>query len=362
MFLEIFLPLVKYFSAFNIFRYITFRTAAALVFALVVCFLIGPRLIEYLRRVKAGQNIRSDGPETHRTKSGTPTMGGLLILAGLLLAVLLFGKLDNPYVLIALFATLQFAIIGFVDDYLKIVRKDTHGLPARYKIVMQCIVSLSVVCALFLNPLRSPDLTKLFIPFFADLSIDLGWLYIPFAVVLLVGSSNAVNLSDGLDGLAIGLTLFVAVAFAAIAYVTGHFNIATYLKIPFLTGSAELAVFCGALTGAGLGFLWYNAHPAEIFMGDTGSLALGGVLGLVALMLKKEILLVLVGGVFVAEALSVIIQVSVFKLRGGRRVFRMAPLHHHYELKGLHENKVITRFWIVGLLLAILALATLKVR
>jgi len=361
MLLDIFLPLIKYFSAFNIFRYITFRTAAALVCALFICFFIGPRLIRFLARVKAGQSIRSDGPSTHKSKSGTPTMGGLLILAGLVLAMLLFGKLDNPYVIIALIAAIQFGLIGFLDDYLKIVRKDTHGLPGRYKILMQCIVSLSVVGALYLNPLHSGELTKISVPFFADFSIDLGWLYIPFAIVLLVGSSNSVNLTDGLDGLAIGLTLLAAMAFAAIAYVTGHFNIATYLKIPFLAGSAELTVFCGALFGAGLGFLWYNSHPAEVFMGDTGSLALGGVLGLIALMLKKEILLVLVGGVFVAEALSVIIQVAVFKLRG-KRVFRMAPLHHHYELKGWHENKVITRFWIVGLLLAILALATLKVR
>jgi len=361
MLLELFLPLIKYVSALNIFRYITFRTAAALVLALIVCFIIAPKLIDYLRRVKAGQNIRSDGPKTHHGKSGTPTMGGLLILVGLIFAVLLFGKLNNPYVLIALFATVQFGIIGFVDDYLKIVRKDTRGLPGRYKILMQCIVSLSVVGALFLNPLHSPELTKVSIPFLADVSIDLDWLYVPFAVILLVGASNSVNLSDGLDGLAIGLTLLVAMTFAAIAYVTGHFNIATYLKIPFLPGSAELTVFCGALFGAGLGFLWFNSHPAEIFMGDTGSLALGGVLGLIALMLKKELLLVLVGGVFVAEALSVIIQVGVYKLKG-KRVFRMAPLHHHYELKGWHENKVIIRFWIVGLLLAILALATLKVR
>jgi phospho-N-acetylmuramoyl-pentapeptide-transferase len=361
MLLDIFLPLVKYVSAFNIFRYITFRTAAALVFALIICFIIGPKLIAYLRRVKAGQNIRTDGPQTHHTKSGTPTMGGVLILIGLIVSMLFFGNLSNPYVIIVLIATVQFGIIGFVDDYLKIVRKDTRGLPGRYKILMQCIVSFSVVGALFLNPMASPDLTKLSIPFFGDFSIDLDWLYVPFAMLVLVGASNSVNLSDGLDGLAIGLTLFVAMAFAAIAYVTGHFNIATYLKIPFLPGSAELAVFCGALLGAGLGFLWFNSHPAEIFMGDTGSLSLGGALGLIALMLKKELLLVLIGGVFVAEALSVIIQVGVYKLKG-RRVFRMAPLHHHYELKGWHENKVITRFWIVGLLLAILALATLKVR
>jgi len=361
MLLELFLPLVKYVSALNVFRYITFRTAIALVVALVFCFIIGPRLIALLRRVKYGQNIRSDGPGTHLVKSGTPTMGGILILAALALSVLLFGNLRNPYVLIALFATVQFGIIGFVDDYLKIVRKDTRGLPARYKMLMQLVVSASIVAALYLNPLRSPELTKIFIPFFADLSIDLEWLYIPFAIILLVGSSNAVNLTDGLDGLAIGLTLFVATAFAAIAYLTGHFNIANYLKIPFISGAAEITVFCGALIGAGLGFLWFNAHPAEVFMGDTGSLALGGTLGLMALMLKKELLLILVGGVFVVEALSVIIQVTVFKLRG-KRVFKMAPIHHHYELKGWHENKVITRFWIIGLLLAILALATLKVR
>jgi phospho-N-acetylmuramoyl-pentapeptide-transferase len=354
-------PLSRYISGLNLFRYITFRTAAALVVALVFSFVFGPRLIAYLRRIKARQAVRSDGPETHLAKSGTPTMGGVLIVAALAVGVLLFGNLKNPLVVIAFCATLQFAIIGFIDDYLKIVRRDPKGLPGRLKIVLQVLVALSVVGGLYLAPQRNPELTKLFFPLFANLTLDLELWYVPFAVVLLVGSSNAVNMTDGLDGLAIGLTIFVALAFSAIAYVTGHFNIANYLKIPFLRGSAELAVFGGALVGAGIGFLWYNSHPAEVFMGDTGSLALGGVLGTLALMLKKELLLVLVGGIFVAETLSVIIQVGFYKWKK-RRVFLMAPLHHHFELKGWHENKVIIRFWIIGGLLAILTLATLKVR
>jgi len=361
MILEFIVPLTKYVSVFNVFRYITFRTASALIVALLLSFILGPKVIEYLRRIKAGQNIRNDGPGTHLQKSGTPTMGGAMMLVVLTISILLFGNLKNTYVIIIVIATLQFGIIGFVDDYLKIVRKDTKGLAARFKIIMQLIISVSIVLALYLNPQRHPDLTRLFIPFFADFSLDLGFWYIPFAVILLIGSSNAVNLTDGLDGLAIGLTIFVTLAFSAIAYLTGHFNIAMYLKVPFIPGSAELAVFGGALVGAGIGFLWYNSHPAQVFMGDTGSLALGGALGLMALMLKKELLLVIIGGVFVAEALSVIIQVLVYKWKK-KRVFRMAPLHHHFELKGWHENKVVIRFWVIGALLAIISLATLKVR
>ncbi|MCK5268489.1 MAG: phospho-N-acetylmuramoyl-pentapeptide-transferase [Spirochaetes bacterium] len=361
MFLELIVPLMKYLSVLNVFRYITFRTASAFVVSLLICFIFGPKVIDYLRKLKAGQSIRDDGPGTHLKKSGTPTMGGLLILIGLTISVLLFANLKNPYVIIAVIATLQFGIVGFVDDYLKVVKKDTKGLAGRFKIIMQVFIALSVVTALFLNPLKSSELTKLYVPFFSGSIIDLGIIYIPFAVLLLVGISNAVNLADGLDGLAIGLTIFVAVAFSAMAYLSGHFNIANYLKIPFLRGSAELAVFSGALLGAGVGFLWYNCHPAQMFMGDTGSLALGGAIGVIALMIKKEMLLIIIGGVFLVEALSVIIQVGFYKWKK-RRVFKMAPLHHHYELKGWDENKVVIRFWIIGALLTIISLATLKIR
>lgn len=361
MFLEFIVPLTKYLSVLNVFRYITFRTASALVVALLVSFILGPRVIAYLQRIKVGQSIRDDGPGTHLAKSGTPTMGGVLILSALILSLILFGNFRNPLVLIVGIATLQFGIIGFIDDYLKVVHKDTRGLSARLKLIMQFLVAGSAVCALFLQPGRTPELTRLFVPFFADFSLELGWWYVPFAMLLLVGFSNAVNLADGLDGLAIGLTIWVAIAFAAIAYVTGHFNMAAYLKIPFFAQSAELAVFGGALVGAGVGFLWFNSHPAQVFMGDTGSLALGGALGLMALMIKKELLLVIIGGVFVMEAISVMLQVGFYKWKK-KRIFRMAPLHHHFELKGWAENKVIIRFWIIGALLAIISLATLKVR
>ncbi len=361
MFLEFIVPLAKYLTVLNVFRYITFRTASGFVIALLISFLLGKKVINYLTRIKVGQNIRNDGPKSHQKKSGTPTMGGLLIILALLAAVLLFGDLGNPYLIILMIATIQFGVIGFADDYLKIVRKDTAGLSARFKIIMQIVISATVVLALYLNPLAGNDLTRIYVPFMADFSLDIGLFYIPFAMLIIIGSSNAVNLTDGLDGLAIGLTLFVAVGFGAIAYLSGNLNIANYLKIPFIEGGAELAVFAGALVGAGAGFLWFNSHPAQVFMGDTGSLALGGVLGIMALMLKKELLLGVIGGVFVIEALSVIIQVGYYKLTK-KRVFKMAPIHHHFELKGWNENKVIIRFWIIGILLMIITLATLKVR
>jgi phospho-N-acetylmuramoyl-pentapeptide-transferase len=361
MILEFLVPLSQYVSGLNVFRYITFRTASALIVALFISFWLGPKVIAALQRLKIGQNVRDDGPGTHLAKSGTPTMGGVLILIAMTVSMLLFGNFRNPYVWIALIATLQFGIIGFVDDYLKVARKNTKGLSAKLKLALQFLIASSVILALHLNPESGKDMNVLFFPFFADFAMDIGIFYIPFVVFLLVGSTNAVNLTDGLDGLATGLTIFVAVAFAAMAYVSGHFVIANYLKIPFIQGAAELSVFGGALIGACVGFLWYNAHPAQVFMGDTGSLALGGALGLFALMLKKELLLILNGGIFVIEALSVMIQVGVFKWKG-KRVFRMAPIHHHFELKGWAENKVIIRFWIIGALLAILTLATLKVR
>jgi len=361
VFLDFVVPLTKHLGVLNVFRYITFRTACALVVALLVAFLLGPRVIQYLHRINAGQSIREEGPGTHLQKSGTPTMGGVLILVTLSLSLIFFGNLKNPYVVIMFIATLQYGLIGFIDDYLKVVRKDTRGLAARFKLLMQLVTSASVIAALVINPIGNPALTKLYVPFFADFALDLGWAYYPFAVVLLMGSSNAVNLTDGLDGLATGLSIFAGMGFAAVVYLSGQSNLSGYLKIPFIPGAAELAVFGGALVGAGIGFLWYNAHPAELFMGDTGSLAIGGALGIFALMLKKELMLLIIGGVFVAEAFSVIVQVLVYKWKK-KRVFRMAPIHHHFELKGWHENKVIIRFWIIGALLVIISLATLKVR
>lgn len=356
---ELLLPLVQYVSAFNIFQYITFRGAYAAVTALFVSFIFGPWLIEYLRRLKFGQSIRDDGPESHLVKSGTPTMGGLLIIVSMLIAVMLWQDLGNSYTWIATAALTGFAFVGFLDDYLKIRRGSSEGLSVKAKLFGQILVAGGVVLYLYLN--RTEYTTLLYIPFFKRPLLDLGFLYIPFSIILLVFTSNAVNLTDGLDGLAIGLVILVGVAFTILTYLTGRADYAEYLLIPHIRDAGELAIPCLALVGASVGFLWYNAHPAEVFMGDTGSLALGGVLGVIALMIKKEILLIIVGGVFVLEALSVIIQVLSYKTTK-KRVFKMAPLHHHFELKGWDESKVVIRFWILGGLFAILSLSTLKLQ
>jgi phospho-N-acetylmuramoyl-pentapeptide-transferase len=354
-------PLHERFSFLNVTRYITFRTAAASITALAIGLLLGPWMIRKLREFQVGQVIRQDGPATHTKKAGTPTMGGLLILTAALVPTLLWADLTNVYIWIAVLATAAFGLVGFLDDYLKIVRHSHHGLWPRYKLGGQVLVAALVgICLIVLadNNLYS---TRLIFPFFKRLIPDLGWLYVPFAIVVLVGASNAVNLTDGLDGLAISCFAVAAAAFTALAYVTGHRVFAEYLLIVRFPPAGELTVFCGALVGASLGFLWYNSYPAEIFMGDVGSLGLGGALGTVAILIKQEILLLIVGGVFVIEALSVIIQVGSFKLRG-QRVFRMAPLHHHFELAGWSEPKVITRFVIVGILFALFSLTTLKLR
>jgi phospho-N-acetylmuramoyl-pentapeptide-transferase len=358
MLLKFLFPLVRFFSFFNIFQYITFRAAYATITALLISFLFGPWVIARLRALKAGWSVREDGPDSHKAKSGTPTMGGVLIILSIVCSILLWQDLSNLYTWMLLFAAVGFGAIGFADDILKISRRK-KGISAGVKFGGQILISAVVVVVLYTQ--RTSETTLLYIPFFKKAVLDLSWLYVPFAVVLMVGYSNAVNLTDGLDGLAIGLVIMVALALAVIAYLTGRADYAQYLQIPFVKGGGEIAVFCLAVVGASVGFLWFNAHPAEIWMGDAGSLSLGGVLGLVALILKKEILILVLGGVFSLETLSVIIQVASFKLTG-KRPFKMAPLHHHFELSGWKESKVVTRFWILGGLFAILGLSTLKIQ
>ena len=353
--------LAPFIGVLNVTRYITFRTAAASLTALAISLLLGPWMIAKLRDFQIGQVIRQEGPQSHRAKAGTPTRGGLLILAAAVGPTLLWADLSNLYVWTAVLATCAFGAVGFADDYLKIAHRSHHGLRPRYKIGLQVLVAVGV--GLTLMALADNDLynTRLIFPFFKNLIPDLGWFYVAFAVLVLVGATNAVNLTDGLDGLAISTFGIAAAAFTALAYVTGHAVLADYLLLVRFAPAGELTVFCGALVGASLGFLWYNSYPAEIFMGDVGSLALGGALGTVAILIKQELLLLVVGGVFVIEALSVIIQVVSFKL-WGRRVFKMAPLHHHFELSGWSEPKVNTRFLILSVIFALFSLTTLKLR
>jgi phospho-N-acetylmuramoyl-pentapeptide-transferase len=361
MLYELLYPLRDEIFAFNVFRYITFRAAYAAVTAFVLTLLLGPWFIAKLRSWGAVKHVRAEGPDAHQTKSGTPTMGGLLILAGIAIPTLLWANLRSKEVLIALFATLWLGGLGFLDDYLQVVRKHSRGLVGRAKIVGQVSLGLIVGWLVLVWLGRGDAATLTTIPFLKERMLDLGWLYVPFLVLVITGTSNAVNLTDGLDGLAIGIVTFAAVAFAGLSYVSGHSRFADYLQILYLPGSGELTVFCAAIFGSSLGFLWYNSHPAELFMGDTGSLALGGALGIVAILIKMEMILAIVGGLFVLEALSVIIQVTSFRLTG-KRVFKMAPIHHHFELLGWPENKVVVRFWIVAGLLALLSLSTLKLR
>jgi len=353
-------PLSKTFSGFNVFRYLTFRSAGAVITALLVSFILGPWIIRRLRLLKVGQQVRDDGPQTHMTKQGTPTMGGLLIIAAITLSVLLWSDLTNKYVWVVLFATLAFGGIGFWDDYLKVVKKRSTGLRAIEKFGLQIVASLIIGLFLYVfsGDTKAAHLT---VPFMKRFIIDLGWFYIPFTAVVIVGSSNAVNLTDGLDGLAAGLVGIAATANAVIVYLGGNRIISDYLSIQYIPGSGELTVFCGALLGASLGFLWYNSHPAEVFMGDVGSLSLGGALGTLAVVTKHELILVVTGGIFVAEAVSVMLQVASYKLTG-KRIFKMAPIHHHFEEIGWPESKVIIRFWIVGIILALMSLGSLKLR
>ncbi len=355
-------PLRDTISLFNVFRYITFRTAYAAITALLISFLLGPWVISKLRAWNIGQQIREDGPASHKPKAGTPAMGGILIVAAIVLPTLLWANLANRNIWLMLFATLALGALGFLDDYLHIVRKERKGLLGRWKLAGQLTVGLIVgIGILVLKPFGPEPATLTSVPFFKNVVIDLGILYVPFVMLVVTASSNAVNLADGLDGLAIGLVIPPALAFGALAYVSGNLIFAKYLNIPFLEGSGELMVYAGALVGASLGFLWYNAHPALVFMGDTGSLALGGSLGLLAVLVKRELLLVVVGGIFVAETLSVMIQVLSFKYTG-KRVFKMAPLHHHFELLGWPETRVVIRFWIVAILLALFTVSTIKLQ
>lgn len=354
-------PLHTIFSPFNVFRYITFRAAYATVTALLICFVIGPWFIRFLQRRGIYQPIREDGPQSHQSKKGTPTMGGLLILSAIIIPTLLWCNLTNPYVQITLITTVWMGMIGFIDDYLRVVKKHPKGLVGRYKLAGQVSLGLALGIYLYLHPLVQDAGTLTTIPFLKGLFINFGWFYIPLVMLVLTGTSNSVNLSDGIDGLAIGLSIFCFFAFAAIAYLSGHTGFAEYLNIIYLEGSGELSIYCMAVVGASLGFLWYNSPPAQMFMGDTGSLSLGGALGVVAVLLKRELLLVVIGGIFVAEALSVMLQVSSFRWRK-KRIFKMAPLHHHFELSGWPETKVVVRFWIIGILLALLSLSTLKLQ
>jgi phospho-N-acetylmuramoyl-pentapeptide-transferase len=348
-------------SALNVTQYITFRTAAASLTALAIGLASGPWMIRKLREFQVGQIIRHEGPASHRPKAGTPTMGGLLILTAAVLPTLLWADLTNIYIWIAVGSTLAFGAVGFADDYLKIIRHSHHGLRPRYKFSAQIVIASVVGVILIFLAQQNLYTTRLIFPFFKTFIPDLGWGYVPFTVLVLVGSSNAVNLTDGLDGLAISTFAIAAAAFTALSYVTGHRILAEYLLLVHFPPAAELTVFCGSLVGASLAFLWYNSYPAEIFMGDVGSLALGGALGTVAILIKQELLLPIVGGVFVLEALSVIIQVCSFKLTR-QRVFKMAPLHHHFELTGWSEPKVITRFLILAIIFALFSLTTLKLR
>jgi phospho-N-acetylmuramoyl-pentapeptide-transferase len=355
-------PLADQFTPFNLFRYLTFRSGGAVMTSLLLSFIIGPRLITWLRRKqKGGQPIRSDGPESHLlTKQGTPTMGGVLILVALAISTLLWADLTNGYVWVILIVTLGYGGIGFIDDYLKVTRRSTGGLPGRLKLMSQALIAL--VAAAFIMHLTAPPLaTGIAVPFFKDFLIPLGVLFPFFAALVMVGASNAVNLTDGLDGLAIVPVMIAAGCFGLIAYLVGNVVFSGYLGIPYVPGSGELAVFLSAMVGASLGFLWFNAPPAMVFMGDTGSLATGGALGATAVVVKHELVLIVIGGLFVLEAVSVIVQVISFKLTG-RRVFRMAPLHHHFEKMGWQEPTIVIRFWIIATILALIGLSTLKLR
>ena len=355
--------LTPYFGALNVTRYITFRTAAASLTALAIGLVLGPWFIRKVRDFQVGQIIRQEGPQSHRAKAGTPTMGGLLILTAALVPTLLWADLSNPYIWVAVGATSLCGAVGFLDDYLKITRRSHHGLLPRYKMGGLVLVGIAVGIAVLMLAQRNPPLynTRLIFPFFKDLIPELGALYVIFAVIVIIGATNAVNFTDGLDGLAISTFAVSAATFTALAYVTGHAQFAGYLDLVRFPPAGELTIFCGALVGASLGFLWYNSYPAEVFMGDVGSLGLGGALGTVAILIKQELLLPIVGGVFVLEALSVIIQIVSFQTTG-KRVFKMAPLHHHFELIGWSEPKIIIRFLIVAILFALLSLTTLKLR
>ncbi|HEX9206813.1 MAG TPA: phospho-N-acetylmuramoyl-pentapeptide-transferase [Steroidobacteraceae bacterium] len=352
--------LAQYYSGFNVFGYLTLRAILAALTALAISLLVGPRMIRWLAEYQVGQRVRADGPQTHLTKAGTPTMGGALILAAITAATLLWADLANRLVWVVLLVTVAFGLVGFWDDYLKLVVGDSRGLIARYKYFWQSVAGLGAAIVLYLTA-QSPAETTLYVPFFKHVLVPLGVLFIPLTYFVIVGSSNAVNLTDGLDGLAIMPAVLVAGALGVFAYASGNVVFSNYLGIPYIAGAGEVLVICAAIFGAGLGFLWFNTYPAQVFMGDIGALALGAALGVIAVVVRQELVLVIMGGVFVMETVSVILQVASFKLRG-KRIFRMAPIHHHFELKGWAEPKVIVRFWIITVILVLLGLATLKLR
>lgn len=352
--------LTQFYSGFNVFQYLTMRTILGVLTALVISLLVGPRMIHYLSTYNIGQSVRDDGPESHFSKAGTPTMGGALILVAIIVSTLLWSDLGSRFVWVVLFVTTGFGLIGWVDDYKKIALGNSKGLSAKEKYLTQSIVALVAAYALF-STAELPIETQLIIPFVKSFSLDMGWFYIVFAYFVIVGSSNAVNLTDGLDGLAILPTVLVGGALGVFAYATGHANFSVYLGIPYVPGVGEMAVFCGALVGAGLGFLWFNTYPAQVFMGDVGALALGASLGVLAVIVRQELVLFIMGGIFVVETVSVVLQVASYKLTG-RRIFRMAPLHHHFELKGWPEPRIIVRFWIITVILVLIGLASLKIR
>ncbi|MDQ7051716.1 MAG: phospho-N-acetylmuramoyl-pentapeptide-transferase [candidate division KSB1 bacterium] len=361
MFYHLFYPLTKYVSGFNIFQYITFRAASAAITALLISFILGPVVIRLLKKHQIGEEIREEGPKTHKAKAGTPTMGGIIVLGAVIIPTVLWARLDNLYVQLVLLATVWMGIVGFIDDYLKVVKKFPKGLIGRYKLVGQLTLGVIVGLVIFHSETFAGVATKTTVPFFKNFNLDVGWFYVPLVVLVITATSNSVNLTDGLDGLAIGLIGIAATAWAGISYISGRVDFSEYLNIMYLPGAGELTIYCAALMGAALGFLWYNCYPAQVFLGDTGALSLGGALGTLAILTKKELLLIIIGAVFVAESLSVILQVWSFKHRG-KRIFLMAPLHHHFELKGLPEPKVVIRFWIVGILFALLSLTTFKIR
>ena len=362
MFYNFFLPYAQHFHIANLFTYISFRSVLAILLSMMICFIIAPKLITHLRNIqKNGQPIREDGPITHFDKVGTPTMGGLMILISTVISTLLFSDINNLYILVCLFVLVIFGILGFVDDYTKVAQNNYRGISGKAKLVIQFLVSLIAFLVIQYYTKSDYD-TKLAFPFFKHFFLDLGYFYIPFAMCVIIGSSNAVNLTDGLDGLAIGAISIAFVSFGLISYLVGNSIYASYLQIIYVPHAGELAVLCASVIGSSLGFLWYNAQPAEIFMGDTGSLSLGGLLGTISVITKHEIVLSIIGGVFVIETLSVIIQVYYFKLTGGKRVFLMAPIHHHFEKKGGKESKIVIRFWILAIIFALIGLSSLKLR
>lgn len=352
--------LTQFYSGFNVFSYLTFRAILSVLTAMTLSLYLGPKLIRYLQKMQIGQTVRDDGPESHLSKSGTPTMGGILILASILTSGLLWADLTNKYVWVVLFVIAGYGVVGFVDDYRKVIRKDSKGLIAKWKYFWQSVIALGVAIFLYCTS-QDPNETTLLVPFFKDVLPQLGLMYVAVVYFTVVGTSNAVNLTDGLDGLAIVPTIMVAGALALFAYLTSNVNFSEYLNILYIPQADELTVVCTAIVGAGLGFLWFNTYPAQVFMGDVGSLALGGALGIIAILVRQELVLIIMGGVFVMETLSVILQVGSYKLRG-ERVFKMAPIHHHYELSGWPEPRVIVRFWIISLVLVLIGIATLKLR